>query len=191
MQITHIVFFACVFFSVAEAANAESIKQLSYEYQYDSARGLQDDSFLICDHCAYDRPTQAVELSVRMTSLAPSPLGFGEPVQPTNLVVSPRLFESIHFKLDSITLLPEARSKLDQLQTPEGIRLLGYACTLGSTGYNLKLSQRRADVVALYLKRRGISILKATGYGESSTFSGYAKNRRVEISAVAENKETL
>jgi len=183
LRIAHLVLFTTIIF-VATTAHAASIKQRSYVYQYDCAKGLQDESYLICGHCDDDRPTQAVALSFRMSQ--PQQV-VPETQPPRQALVS--YLDTIHFPFDSASLLPNAKARLDTVDGSGGVRLAGYTCTIGSAEYNEKLSQHRADAVARYLSRRGISILSATGYGESTKFPGYAGNRRVEISV--ERKEKL
>jgi len=181
LRIAHLVLFTTIIF-VATTAHAASIKQRSYVYQYDCAKGLQDESYLICGNCDDDRPTQAVALSFRVSQRV-----VPEAQPPSQSVVSP--LDTIHFHFDSASLLPNAKARLDTVDGSGGVRLAGYTCTIGSAAYNDKLSQRRADTVARYLTRRGISILSSTGFGESTAYPGHAKNRRVEISV--ERKEKL
>jgi OOP family OmpA-OmpF porin len=182
LRIAHFVLFTTIIF-VTTTAHGTSIKQRSYVYRYDCAKGLQDESYLICGNCDDDRPTQAVALSFRMSQ--PQQV-VPETQPPSKSVVS--YLDTIHFNFGSASLLPNAEARLDTVDASGGVRLAGYTCTVGSAEYNEKLSQRRADAVARYLSRRGISILYATGYGESTKFPGHAKNRRVEI--YVEGKET-
>lgn len=71
----------------------------------------------------------------------------------------------------------------------------GHTDSTGSTAYNQRLSERRADAVASYLQNQGIrgSRIDAIGYGEgsakasNSTASGRQQNRRVEIYVRANN----
>jgi outer membrane protein OmpA-like peptidoglycan-associated protein len=66
----------------------------------------------------------------------------------------------------------------------------GHTDNVGNETYNLQLSQRRADAVAVYISAKGISAerLTATGYGrekpiaDNRTEKGRAENRRVELS---------
>jgi len=183
LRIAHIVLLVTTIF--VTTTHAASIKQRRYVYQYDCAKGLQDESYLICGNCDDDRPTQAVALSFRMSQ----PQVVPEVQPPSQSVVSP--LDTIHFHFDSASLPPNAKARLDTVDGGGGVRLAGYTCTIGSEAYNEKLSQRRADAVARYLSRRGISILSATGYGESTKFPGYARNRRVEISVAGKDKETF
>ena len=69
------------------------------------------------------------------------------------------------------------------------IVVAGHTDSVGSTAYNDRLSDRRADTVAGYLEDYGVrgSRIDAVGYGESrpkttnSTASGRQQNRRVEL----------
>lgn len=69
------------------------------------------------------------------------------------------------------------------------VRIEGHTDSQGSSSYNLRLSQDRADAVRAYLIERGIgpNRLSAIGYGEerpiedNDTSSGRAANRRVEF----------
>ena len=100
---------------------------------------------------------------------------------------------SVLFDFDKTEIRPEAHPLLDEvveiLKKHEYIKLeiQGHTDSIGSEAYNLKLSQRRADVVRDYLVSHGISPdrLVTKGYGESDpiasneTPEGRAKNRRV------------
>jgi len=75
------------------------------------------------------------------------------------------------------------------------IRLDGYTDGIGTDAYNLKLSQRRADVVRDYLiKEAGVSPsqITAVGHGKADpvasnkTKEGRAQNRRTEISILSD-----
>jgi OOP family OmpA-OmpF porin len=104
----------------------------------------------------------------------------------------------VNFKYDSDELTESAKRILDgtaeQLVSfPEkrDIEVAGYASDEGRPNkklYNLKLSQRRSEAVARYLKSKGVANkLYAKGYGveypiaDNSTEAGRAKNRRVEL----------
>ncbi len=70
------------------------------------------------------------------------------------------------------------------------IKVVGYTDSIGSTKYNQHLSELRAQSVAEYLKRMGVSQsrIEVEGRGEDNfkaandTNFGRAQNRRVEIS---------
>jgi outer membrane protein OmpA-like peptidoglycan-associated protein len=82
-------------------------------------------------------------------------------------------------------------------QYPEtNILIEGHTDNVGTSSYNLSLSQRRADAVGDYLKAQGISANRLTikWYGETqpkadnSTEAGRASNRRVEFAVTANDK---
>ena len=69
------------------------------------------------------------------------------------------------------------------------VEVQGHTDSQGDDDFNLKLSQRRAESVRLYLIKRGITSdrLDPKGYGETvpiadnRTSDGRAQNRRVEF----------
>ncbi|RED17393.1 OmpA family protein [Parasphingopyxis lamellibrachiae] len=102
------------------------------------------------------------------------------------------------FDVDSSTVRPQFRATLDEIaQTlnsyPETyIDIYGHTDSDGSDGYNLDLSNRRAQSVAGYLASRGVNRARMAteGFGESqpiasnATAAGKQQNRRVEIRIV-------
>lgn len=113
--------------------------------------------------------------------------------EPRGMVIT--LSGSVLFASNQATLLPAARSRLDQvsdvlLTTRErNLSIEGYTDSRGSDSHNLDLSQRRADAVRDYLVQRGYEAdrVKSRGLGEGSpvadnaSVEGRANNRRVEI----------
>ncbi|UNU73943.1 OmpA family protein [Moraxella nasovis] len=70
------------------------------------------------------------------------------------------------------------------------IQINGYASVEGDSDFNYRLSQNRAQAVANYLQRQGVSShrISAYGRGETSQFGpSYEDNRRVEITILAPN----
>ncbi|WP_294713210.1 OmpA family protein, partial [uncultured Fusobacterium sp.] len=69
------------------------------------------------------------------------------------------------------------------------IKIDGYTDFIGSEGYNLELSVKRADAIKDYLANRGVKLsnISIEGYGKQNpiasnqTEKGRAKNRRVEF----------
>jgi len=103
---------------------------------------------------------------------------------------------SLLFRTDETTLLPVAQQRLDQvataLQTLAGGQTLvieGHTDSVGTTDYNRRLSEARAEAVRAYLISRGVppEQLVAVAKGEeepvasNDTSEGRANNRRVEI----------
>ncbi|MDD4913690.1 MAG: OmpA family protein [Methylococcales bacterium] len=105
------------------------------------------------------------------------------------------VLKSEHFKLNSAELAPEAKKILDDVAAnliaypqKNDIAVQGYTSSEGSSAYNLKLSQKRAQSVADYLKSKSVSNkLTVSGFGKSrpvadnGTAAGRAENRRVEL----------
>jgi len=99
----------------------------------------------------------------------------------------------VKFKYNSDVLEPEAKLNLDEfakaLKTPQlsaqSFMVEGHTDAAGTPGYNLNLSQRRAQAVVRYLGDRGVSPTKlvARGYGQSRPIAPdplSGDNRRVE-----------
>lgn len=102
----------------------------------------------------------------------------------------------IHFDFDKANIRPEAADTIadiaETLRLNPGWRLLinGHTDSIGRAGYNVELSQRRADAVkAALVNRHGISPdrLETQGLGSSQpkgrndTLQGRKQNRRVEL----------
>ncbi len=108
----------------------------------------------------------------------------------------------VNFAFDSSDLTAEAKSNLDKvveifLEFPDtNLMIQGYTDSVGNDDYNLKLSKKRADVVAKYIADAGVasSRMVAEGFGEvaprfdNATKDGQAGNRRVEIGVSANKK---
>lgn len=106
----------------------------------------------------------------------------------------------LRFEFDSLTINPNGMRILDRLvqfidACPESrIEIAGHTDSLGTKGFNRKLSRRRAKAVVDYLISEGVrkGQLKAVGYGESKpiaandTPKGQARNRRVEFKYLQE-----
>jgi OmpA-OmpF porin, OOP family len=101
------------------------------------------------------------------------------------------------FDFNKATLTAEGRAHVDHaiqvMRENPTIRVSveGHTDSVGSDGYNMKLSQRRAATVRDYMVSHGIAAGRLTtkGYGKThpiatnSTAEGRAENRRVEIIA--------
>lgn len=104
--------------------------------------------------------------------------------------------KGVNFMYDSAELTPAAKAILDKVATDlmaypvkKNIEVRGHTSTEGTNAYNLKLSQRRSQSVADYLKHKGVTNkLIAKGYGEEyplvfpdKSEDQRSKNRRVEL----------
>ena len=108
-------------------------------------------------------------------------------------------FEDVNFDFDKATLRPTAAAKIDEAVTflkdnsVDRFELRGYADSIGTDAYNLKLSQRRADAVRKAINQKykfDPNKFKVIGNGwdnplqgntDSSNMDQNALNRRVEI----------
>ena len=102
------------------------------------------------------------------------------------------------FDFDKSVLKPEARAKLDDLVAKTGavalevIIAVGHTDSVGTDGYNQKMSVQRSDAVKAYLVGKGIekNRVYTEGKGEkqpvadNKTGEGRSKNRRVEVEVV-------
>ncbi len=102
---------------------------------------------------------------------------------------------SVHFGFDKANLTAKAKEALDQLvaEVPNTkgyiVVVEGGTDSVGSAGYNYKLSERRADAVVQYLAGKDIPAHKiyVIGLGKDKTAApnnskdGRAKNRRVDV----------
>jgi len=109
----------------------------------------------------------------------------------------PQTVTAVNFKIGSAALLPDSKTKLDDIATKalnaKGyvLEVSGYTDTTGSVQLNRMLSQRRADAVIRYLvENHNIPLRRIVtpyGYGEShpvadnTSREGREQNRRVEI----------
>ena len=109
----------------------------------------------------------------------------------------PQTVAAVNFKTGSAVLLPDSKTKLDDIATKalnaKGyvLEVSGFADSRGSIDFNRALSQRRADAVIRYLvENHNIPlrrIITPYGYGESHPVAdneskeGREQNRRVEI----------
>lgn len=107
----------------------------------------------------------------------------------------------VNFAFDRHDLTPSAQRILDDAvdamigQPTMRVELAGHTDSIGTNGYNLRLSQRRADAAKRYMVSRGIapSRLVTRGYGETEPIApnttpdgqdnpeGRALNRRTEL----------
>ena len=106
------------------------------------------------------------------------------------------------FGFDSYQISSDTRKNLDNmaevLQDYDETNILieGHTDSVGEDAYNLKLSEKRAEAVATYLRVKDVkrNRLVTKGYGESQPIasnadaSGQKQNRRVEVVITANEK---
>ena len=77
----------------------------------------------------------------------------------------------VTFAQGKSALTADAKKALDEIKEGKHVQIVGTASPEGSKELNDKLSQARADVVADYLRARGIVVDEATGKGVQGTTS--------------------
>ena len=77
----------------------------------------------------------------------------------------------VTFAQGKSVLTKEAKAALDNIKEGVHVQVVGTASPEGSKEINDRLSQARADVVANYLKGRGVNVDEATGKGVQGTTS--------------------
>lgn len=110
-----------------------------------------------------------------------------------------RTFENVNFEFDRASLTDYAQGILDSasdvINTLAGdhgelvVQIDGHTDAVGSPGYNMALSERRANTVKQYLVRKGVDAkrIETQAYGltkpiaTNDTDAGRALNRRAEV----------
>ena len=77
----------------------------------------------------------------------------------------------VTFAQGKYTLTSEAKSVLDNVAKGSTVQIVGTSSPEGSSSLNKRLSQNRANVVANYLKNKGVNVEKADGKGVQGTTS--------------------
>ena len=89
-----------------------------------------------------------------------------EVVKETQVVsVDKNTSANVWFKFGSAELTDEAKAVLDKVSSEKEVTVRGYASSEGPRSYNQKLSERRAQAVADYLKSHGVKVKNVTGCG--------------------------
>ena len=142
-------------------------------------------------------PAPAAPMPVVVVAPPPPPAPAPVPA-PATVATKVTYAADAFFDFDKSVLKPEGKAKLDDLVGKikdinlEVIIAVGHTDSVGSDGYNQKLSVRRSEAVKAYLVSKGIekNRVYTEGKGEkqpvadNKTAEGRAKNRRVEIEVV-------
>ncbi len=147
-------------------------------------------------------PVAAAPAPVPAPQTAPAPIA---PVEQTVLISKPITITGINFEFNSYKLLSRDIRVLDEVAAfskkhPGAVLdVNGYCSKVGSYGYNMKLSRKRAGSVAHYLERHGVSrtrmLLKGHSYNDpvatNATAQGRFLNQRVEINSSVKVQKTV
>ena len=87
----------------------------------------------------------------------------------------------VSFEKAKATLTDEAKAKLDAIPTDFTVKIVGKASPEGSSAFNKKLSQDRADAVSNYLTNKGVKVDSSVGVGVENNAS-----QRVAIITIVE-----
>ena len=99
---------------------------------------------------------------------------------------------TVYFDFNSSKLTPAAKTKLNTLSAAlkskkvKSVKIIGFTDEIGTKGYNLRLSQNRANSVATYLRGKGIIVKgksEVRGLGEASSKSQCGNVKGNELKA--------
>lgn len=169
---------------------------------YPIKKRTSDGSFLICLNVGNAYSLQVTEPGFVMNSLHFEPKASNDrkaivldiDLEPIKHGAS-MVLENVFFESNSFELLETSTAELDELvlmmqQQPNiRIEISGHTDNVGTSEYNLNLSQQRAQSVAKYLFNKGIANhrIVSKGFGdtkpitENDTDAGRSQNRRTEF----------
>ncbi len=174
-------------------------------YWHDSSSTVWRNSYGECWRTGYWTPEMIiVGCDGKVADVAaPEPMARPEPAAPPEPVAMVPAAATVNFAFDSADLGREATAAVDTLLQQAGskgrikaVRLTGHADRIGTEGYNVDLSLRRASAVSDYLvQRAGVDpqAVEIAGKGESQPLVGcegvygaaaircLAPNRRVDV----------
>ncbi|MGD2117985.1 MAG: OmpA family protein [Chromatiales bacterium] len=188
-------------------AMMSAMTTVSADYLQDSTSSVVRNSSGGCWHTPYTADDKA--MAACGDEIPAKPVTVAKPVQPVPVVAYEitrlekiTLDDETYFGFDKASLKPAAQSKLDdlvvKLRDAEDINrvvITGHTDQIGSSEYNEKLSQQRADSVRNYLLQRIDSpdrvqtiamgesqpVVSCEGSTGNQLVSCLAPNRRVEI----------
>ncbi len=168
----------CLATLLSTSAWADSICRQPETADFGSAAVSQtSNSFVIARDCAESRLVAKKPVSLSAF------IGQGAIPPQTTKAVNTRKALTVIFGLNIANLDDSARHLMDQVPAGSRVKVTGYTCSIGSEDYNDRLSLRRAEVVASYLRSRGVTINAIDGKGECCPVSAtdLSQNRRVLI----------
>jgi OOP family OmpA-OmpF porin len=132
---------------------------------------------------------------------APAPAPKKEAPKPKPVAEKVTFAADVTFDFDKATLKPDGRAKLDDLANKvksinlEVVIAIGHADSIGSDGYNQRLSVRRAESVKAYLVSKGVDASKVETLGFGKTLPVKAcpdqKQRKELIECLSPNRRVV
>mgnify|MGYP001163280077 CR=1 FL=1 len=124
------------------------------------------------------------------------------PAKPQPAAAVDRKPAVVHFEFARATPTEAGGSELEealaQLRQDERIRIVGHTDDIGTAAFNARLADRRAEFVAAWLKRRGVTNpMEIEAHGKccyvaaNDSDKGRAANRRAEIHFTTTPKEIV
>ena len=145
------------------------------------------------------RPTPKTVALPALMPTAPKPQ---VPAKPQPAAAVDRKPAVVHFEFARATPTEAGARELEEalarLRQHETIRIVGHTDDIGTAAFNARLALRRAEFVAAWLKRRGVSNpmeIEARGQccyvAANDSDQGRAANRRAEIHFTTTRKEIV
>lgn len=171
----------CLVTVLGTSAWADSICRQPEAAEFGSAVTSQiNNSFVITKSCEEDRLW--VEKPVSLSALVGHGVGSAEATSTASINSA----WTVLFDLDRADPKGSGQQLMNQIPSGLRVKVTGYTCSIGSEGYNEKLSRQRAEAVADFLRNRGVVIDSIEGKGECCPVSvtNLSQNRRVLIEEV-------
>ena len=174
--------------------NASLIRERTYRFSFEAAIAREEQQFVVCANCPDSSLTLlpvTPQLAVRLTvpERAQSSLKPRDQVEPVPAAPAgkPAVHtETVLFAFGSAHLSAHEQLRLSELlkEFPDNdtLDITGYTCTIGTDAYNEQLALHRAQEVAAFLTKGGLTIGGVSGRGKCCPVSTDKRlNRRVEI----------
>lgn len=181
--------------SAPTTATTPSTEQMIEQLKPQRTRSLRNLTVEAVPPLGGGKPAEAATAATAATAASTSqPLALAAQADPT-LAARPSLTLLIQFDFDSARVSPQSQQALANLSqalqssdlASSRFAVEGHTDAKGNTGYNLKLSESRAQAVRDFLKTQGVASdrLQAAGKGASELANSAApfaaENRRVRI----------
>ncbi|MEI6703773.1 MAG: OmpA family protein, partial [Deltaproteobacteria bacterium] len=174
--------------------HATDIRKRPFSYSQEAVTAKQDDQFVVCSGCPDNKlslipvtPKLAVRLSTPIKQELSVPLEMQQAQNPNAEAIETHTqIATVQFNFDSEHLSRNELLKfgglLAEISKQSKFDVKGYSCTIGTDGYNERLSIRRANHVAGIMKINGFNVVTLEGKGKCCPVSTDKRmNRRVEI----------